>query len=70
MEDPGKTYLIIQMGGTIDKDYPRTKGGYHFEIGVPAVERLFSKFNPGLNLKYKVKTVCRKDSQNIAHHDR
>eukprot|EP00438_Fugacium_kawagutii_P007994 Skav234600 [mRNA] locus=scaffold5214:226187:246766:- [translate_table: standard] len=31
--------LLITTGGTIDKVYPRTTGGWGFEIGEPAVDR-------------------------------
>ena len=31
---------FVQMGGTIDKDYPRMMGGYAFEITDPAVQRI------------------------------
>ena len=31
--------LFIQMGGTIDKTYPKTKNGYSFEIGDPAFQK-------------------------------
>ena len=59
------TILFIQMGGTIDKDYPKTKGGYNFEIGPPAFEQILAKIRPSLGFKYDVKTVCEKDSQEI-----
>ena len=33
--------LFVVAGGTIDKDYPRSTGGYAFEFGdEPAIERL------------------------------
>ena len=30
---------FIQTGGTIDKDYPRSQGGWAFEISEPAAPR-------------------------------
>jgi len=60
--------LIIQTGGTIDKDYPRTIRGYAFEIGEPATQRIFERF--GLELPAVFRTVCRKDSQEITADDR
>ena len=63
--------LFIQMGGTIDKAYPRSSGGYSFEIGDPAVEKVLAKIKPSLGLpKFKVKTVCTKDSQEVNSVDR
>ena len=62
--------LFILMGGTIDKTYPKTKGGYNFEIGPPALERILARIRPDLGLKYKIKTVCKKDSQDIDETDR
>ena len=58
------------MGGTIDKDYPKTKGGYNFEIGPPAFEKILAKIRPSLGFEYEVKTVCEKDSQEINYDDR
>ena len=62
--------LFIQMGGTIDKTYPKTKNGYSFEIGDPAFQKILAKIRPGLAFKYKTKTVCQKDSQEIDSSDR
>ena len=62
--------LFIQTGGTIDKDYPKTIGGYNFEIGQPAVERVFSKVKPSVGFDYKLTSVCLKDSQEITQTDR
>ena len=62
--------LFLQMGGTIDKDYPKTKGGYNFEIGPPAFEQILAKIRPSLGFEYEVKTVCEKDSQEISYDDR
>ena len=42
---------FIQTGGTIDKDYPKTTGGYAFEISEPAVKRILDKVTHPLTLK-------------------
>ena len=58
--------LFIQTGGTIDKEYPKTVGGYNFEIGEePAVTRILTKIRPSVGFDYTTTTVCRKDSQEI-----
>ena len=59
---------FIQTGGTIDKDYPKTIGGYAFEIAEPAVKRILEKLNP--SFKYEILSVCKKDSQDITEEDR
>jgi len=59
---------FIQTGGTIDKDYPKTIGGYAFEISEPAVIRILEKLNP--SFEYEIISVCRKDSQDITEDDR
>ena len=60
--------LFIQTGGTIDKDYPRTVKGYHFEITEPAVNRIMERINPAF--KFEVKSLIRKDSLDITDGDR
>ena len=60
--------IFIQTGGTIDKDYPKTKKGYAFEITEPAVERILRKVNP--NFDYEIVHLLKKDSQDITHEDR
>ena len=62
--------LFIQMGGTIDKNYPKTKSGYNFEIGPPAFEQILTKIRPTLGFKAKINSVCQKDSQEITLEDR
>ena len=62
--------LFIQTGGTIDKDYPKTIGGYNFEIDEPAVKRITAKIKPSVGFKYVITSVCRKDSQEINQGDR
>jgi L-asparaginase len=59
---------FIQTGGTIDKDYPRASGGYAFEFGEPATERLLKRLNPSFS--YDVRTACQKDSTEITPADR
>lgn len=59
---------FIQTGGTIDKDYPKTTGGYAFEISEPAVRRILEKLNP--SFEYEIISLCKKDSQDITEEDR
>ena len=60
--------LIIQTGGTIDKDYPKTNNGYAFEIDEPAVARTLEKVLPGF--EYEIISLLRKDSLEITTEDR
>jgi L-asparaginase len=60
--------LFIQTGGTIDKDYPRSKGGYAFEFGEPAVQRLLERLAP--SFRYRVVTAFQKDSLEVNDEDR
>ncbi len=60
--------LFIQTGGTIDKDYPKSKGGWAFEFGEPATNRILEKLNPSFD--FQVKTACQKDSLEITEQDR
>ncbi len=60
--------LIIQTGGTIDKDYPRTQLGYAFEITSPAVQRVLSKINP--SFEFEIISLLKKDSSEITDSDR
>ncbi|OEU21460.1 Asparaginase/glutaminase [Fragilariopsis cylindrus CCMP1102] len=66
----------IILGGTIDKDYPKTTNGQGFEISnEPAFdrilkERLSSPVQPPLSFEYDTLTVCRKDSLEITNDDR
>ena len=49
-EDNG--ILFIQTGGTIDKEYPRTMGGYSFEIGdKSAAQKILSSLKPGVSFQ-------------------
>lgn len=62
-----KHICFIQMGGTIDKEYPRKMGGYAFEIGIPAVKSILEDLNA--TFSYNIHTVCQKDSQDIDPSD-
>ncbi len=59
---------FIQTGGTIDKDYPKTTGGWAFEIDEPAVERILEKLNPSFD--FEILTAFKKDSLTIEEDDR
>lgn len=60
--------LFIQTGGTIDKDYPKTKKGWAFEINEPAVQRILEKLNS--SFKYNIISLLKKDSLEINDEDR
>ena len=60
--------LIIQTGGTIDKDYPKTNSGYAFEIDEPAVSRVLQRVLPAF--EFEVISLLRKDSLEINDDDR
>ena len=60
--------VFIQTGGTIDKDYPKTKNGWAFEINEPAVKRILEKVNCSFN--YSVISLLKKDSLEINDEDR
>eukprot|EP00913_Durusdinium_trenchii_P018208 g17106.t1 len=61
--------VFIQMGGTIDKGYPRSLKGYAFEIGDPAAVRIAERARlDGDGLVFQ--SVCRKDSQEVTDEDR
>jgi len=60
--------VFVQTGGTIDKDYPKTKKGYAFEIAEPAVERILHKVNP--NFDFEIVPLLKKDSLEITEDDR
>ena len=59
---------FIQTGGTIDKDYPKTRNGWAFEIGDSAIQRILEKINP--SFKYEIITAFKKDSLEIDNSDR
>lgn len=57
--------------GTIDKDYPRSTGGYAFEFGdEPAAGRLLRAANVGSNVHVTYGAVCAKDSTELKDEDR
>ena len=60
--------LLVALGGTIDKDYPRLTKGYAFEFGAPAFERILADVSPGFS--FRVETPFQKDSQEIDGGDR
>ena len=62
------TILMIQTGGTIDKDYPRTMRGHGFEISEPAAQRIIERVNPAF--EYEIVTVAKKDSLELTDDDR
>ena len=59
---------FIQTGGTIDKDYPKTTGGWAFEIDEPAVGRILDKLNP--SFEFGILSAFKKDSLMIEEADR
>jgi L-asparaginase len=62
------TLLFLQTGGTIDKDYPRTRRGHAFEIADPAVQRVLDRVHPAFD--YSITTVAKKDSLELTDEDR
>ncbi len=60
--------LIIQTGGTIDKDYPKLTKGYAFEISEPAIQRIFESINPAF--EFEILPLLQKDSLDINEEDR
>jgi len=60
--------VFVQTGGTIDKDYPRSIGGYAFEIDIPAFLRILKHINPAFT--YEIVPAFRKDSTDIEPDDR
>ncbi len=60
--------LIIQTGGTIDKDYPQKNKGYAFEIDAPAAARILENAEPGF--QYEINSLLKKDSLDITDKDR
>lgn len=62
--------LLLQAGGTIDKDYPTgdENHGYSFIITTPAYERILQRINP--RFQHETKTILQKDSLDITDEDR
>ena len=61
--------LLLGMGGTIDKDYPRSTKGYAFEIDEVAAARVLEAL-PFFGLRFSTISICRKDSTEIDDADR
>lgn len=59
---------FVQMGGTIDKAYPKAIGGYAFDIGEAAFITILDDLQP--SFRYGTKTICQKDSQDLTSDDR
>ena len=60
--------LLIQTGGTIDKDYREGAGTYNFEIMDPAAQRILERIKP--SFEYRILPLLQKDSQDISDEDR
>ncbi|KYG83820.1 asparaginase domain-containing protein [Roseivirga echinicomitans] len=60
--------LFIQVGGTIDKDYPKLNRGYAFEIGEPAISRILERNL--LGFEYEIVSLMKKDSLDMTDQDR
>lgn len=60
--------LLIQTGGTIDKDYPSRGVTYNFVITEPAANRILQSVNPAF--EYRVLELMKKDSTDMTHEDR
>ena len=60
--------LIIQTGGTIDKNYPKSINGWGFEIDNAAVDQILS--NKALSVDYRIISACKKDSTKLNDNDR
>jgi L-asparaginase len=59
--------IFLQTGGTIDKDYPKSKNGWGFEIGDSALKNLLNKLP--LSFDYQVDSILKKDSTEINDKD-
>lgn len=65
--------VFLTTGGTIDKDYPHTTGGWAFEFGdESAVERLLQQrlSFPEPSFSYEIQSICQKDSLEMTDGDR
>lgn len=62
--------LFVQVGGTIDKDYPQgeTHHGYEFQIGEPAILSIMARAKCAHEWSHL--PVLRKDSLDISDADR
>lgn len=59
---------LIQTGGTIDKDYPKSIRGWAFEIGDPAFVRIIEKLPK--TMEWEIIPLLKKDSLEINTTDR
>ena len=59
---------LIQTGGTIDKDYPKTIKGWAFEIGEPAFLRIIEKLPKTID--WEIISLLKKDSTELTQADR
>jgi len=59
---------LIQTGGTIDKDYPKSINGWAFEIGDPAFIRIIEKLPK--TIEWEIVTLLKKDSTELTETDR
>ena len=54
---------ILTTGGTIDKEYPKSLGGYAFEFGkITGAHRIIKRANAKINIE----PICAVDSQGEA----
>ena len=61
--------LFLQMGGTIDKEYPQKPKTRHFEIGFRTASRqILEKVQ--VRFKHDFISICKKDSFDITDTDR
>ncbi|XP_076442677.1 uncharacterized protein LOC143281358 [Babylonia areolata] len=60
--------LIVQTGGTIDKDYPKRKGGYSFELCDSGALSVLRKVQP--SFPFRLVTPCLEDSQDLTNQHR
>lgn len=59
---------LIQTGGTIDKDYPKSIKGWAFEIGEPAFMRIIEKVPK--TIAWEFIPLLKKDSTELTKDDR
>lgn len=59
---------LIQCGGTIDKDYPKSIKGWAFEIGEAAFMRIIEKLPK--SLEWETMELLKKDSLELTDSDR
>jgi L-asparaginase len=59
---------LIQTGGTIDKDYPKTIKGWAFEIDEPAFLRIIEKLPNTID--WEIIPLLKKDSTELTQTDR